>query len=201
VNERYEFIDVEYDTLTCGHDRAGAPTVGQMCRWLEVSRSGFYEWRARPMSATAARRELLKIKIGALFEHNDGVYGYRRIHAELVRAGEQVGPELVRKLMRELGLHSCQPRPYKTTTISGNDLPGAPDLLGREFTAAEPGHTLVGDITYIRTWQGWLYLATVIDCEPHREHGQHRPTQREPAQDSASDVVLLSRDERGGDEE
>ena len=63
-----------------------------MCEWLEVSKSGYYEWRSRPQSAAAKRRELLKIKIKALFDANNGEYGYRRIHAALVRGGEQVQP-------------------------------------------------------------------------------------------------------------
>lgn len=164
MSERYAFIDAEYEH-NCGHQVTAAPTIRQMCGWLSVSASGYYEWRGRPLSDTAARRELLKIKIGVLFDAFDQTYGYRRIHAELVRGGEQVGPELVRRLMRELGLHPCQRRPYKTTTRRGqDDTGGATDLLSRDFTAEEPGTTLVGDITYIDTWQGWLYLATVIDC-------------------------------------
>jgi transposase InsO family protein len=135
-----------------------------MCRWLQVSRSGYYEWLHRPPSATAQRRELLKIKIQALFDACDGSYGYRRLHQQLVRGGEQVGPELVRELMRELGLVGCQPRPFRTTTIRGDERSTASDLVGRDFTAEAPGHKLVGDITYIPTWAGWLYLATVIDC-------------------------------------
>ena len=162
MSEKYEFIDAEYADINAA---AGvAPTIGQMCAWLAVSRSGFYDWWARPTSATAARRELLKIKIEALFEAFDGTYGYRRLHAELLRGGEQVGPELVRKLMRELGLVACQPRPYKVTTIPDTDPAPIPDLVRRDFTADAPGTKLVGDITYIATWQGWLYLATVIDC-------------------------------------
>jgi putative transposase len=130
---------------------------------LSVSKSGYYEWRDRPASATQQRRDLLKIKIKALFDSFDGTYGYRRLHAELLRGGEQVSDELVRQLMRELGLVACQPRPYRTTTMRGAGAP-AEDLLGRDFTAEAPGTKLVGDITYIRTWEGWLYLATVIDC-------------------------------------
>jgi len=80
-----------------------------MCAWLEVSRSGFYDWKSRPQSATSKRRELLKIKVKALFEANNAEYGYRRIHAELVRGGERASGELVRRLMRELGLEPCQP--------------------------------------------------------------------------------------------
>jgi putative transposase len=163
VSEKYEFIDVEYAAII-DNKIDDAPTIGQMCVWLSVSRSGYYEWLNRPMSSTAERREDLKIKIEALFDYYDQTYGYRRLHAELVRAGEQVGPELVRRLMRELGLYPCQPRPYKTTTIRGGEDPATPDLVARDFTAECPGAKLVGDITYIRTWEGWVYLATVIDC-------------------------------------
>jgi putative transposase len=160
VSDKYAFIDAEYAAAAAPGD---APTIGRMCRWLQVSRSGYYEWLNRPPSATAQRRQLLKIKIKALFDACDGTYGYRRLHEDLVRGGERVGPELVRELMRELGLVACQPRPWRTTTIRGEQSTAA-DLLGRDFTADAPGCKLVGDITYIPTWAGWLYLATVIDC-------------------------------------
>lgn len=164
MSEKYEFIDAEYADNRAAA-AADAPTITQMCAWLAVSRSGFYEWRDRPASATARRRELLGVKIAALFEATDGTYGYRRIHAQLARGGERVGPELVRRLMRELGLVACQPRPWKTTTIRDEQTTATtPDLVARDFTADTPGSKLVGDITYVRTWQGWLYLATVIDC-------------------------------------
>lgn len=154
---KYAFIDAEYAA-------AAAPTIERMCRWLGVSRSGYYEWLNRPASATAQRRERLKIKIQALFEASDGSYGYRRLHQALLRAGEQVGPELVRELMREQGLVACQPRQWRATTIQDGEQTATPDLVGRDFTAETPGCKLVGDISYIRTWTGWLYLATVIDC-------------------------------------
>jgi putative transposase len=161
VSDKYAFIDAEYAHTA---DATCAPTIERMCRWLQVSRSGYYEWRNRPPSATAQRRELLKIKIEALFEASDGTYGYRRLHQALLRGGEQVGPDLVRELMRELGLVACQPRPWRTTTLRGEEQSTAPDLVGQDFTADAPGCKLVGDITYIPTWAGWLYLATVIDC-------------------------------------
>ena len=66
--------------------------------------------------------------------------------------------------MRELGLVACQPRPWRPTTTIAGDAGSIPDLVGRDFTADAPGTKLVGDITFIPTWQGWLYLATVIDC-------------------------------------
>jgi putative transposase len=132
---------------------------------MEVSRSGFYEWRKRPESATHQRRELLKLKVKALFEANNAEYGYRRLHQALVRGGEQCCPELVRRLMRELGLQPCQPRPWRhSLTEQDGQAHDIPDLVRRDFTAEKPGQKMVGDITYIPTWQGWVYLATVIDC-------------------------------------
>lgn len=162
MSEKYAFIAAEYAASKAAKV-AAAPPVELMCRWLSVSKSGYYEWQSRPVSAARQRRDLLKLKIATLFDSFDGTYGYRRIHAELRRGGEQVSDELVRQLMRELGLVACQPRPFRTTTVRGAGAP-ATDLLGRDFTAATPGTKLVGDITYIRTWEGWLYLATVIDC-------------------------------------
>jgi transposase InsO family protein len=164
VSEKFAFIAAERADHEATRPAAGAPTMVQMCAWLGVSKSGFYEWLNRGASAAEQRRELLKIKVATLFEVFGGVYGYRRIHAELVRAGERVGPELVRALMRDLGLVPVQPRPYRTTTVRGPGEPDSPDLVQRDFTAEAPGVKLVGDITYIPTWQGWLYLATVIDC-------------------------------------
>jgi putative transposase len=136
-----------------------------MCIWSEVSRSGYYEWSTRPMSATATRHEELKVAIAAVFEANHGIYGYRRIHAVLLRSEYEVSDELVRQLMRELGLVACQPRPWRpATTLADEQQAKIPDLVNRNFTADAPGEKLVGDITYIPTDEGFLYLATVIDC-------------------------------------
>ena len=170
MSEKYQFIDAEYAGISAA-DADPAPAITCMCKWLGVSKSGFYDWRSRPESATARRRELLKIKIKALFEANDSTYGYRRLHAALARGGEQAGPELVRQLMRELGLVACQPAPWRpATTVQGAAGP-IPDLVNRDFSAAAPGEKMVGDITYIDTWEGWLYLATVIDCATRKVIG------------------------------
>ena len=160
----FEFIDAEYAANT-STSTADAPSIVKMCAWLEVSRSGFYEWLDRPLSATAERREELKLYIVTSFEDSDGTYGYRRVHADLADWGVACGPELVRTLMRELGLESCQPKPWRhcLTEQDGQALP-IPDLVNRDFTADAPGHKMVGDITYVSTWEGWVYLATVIDC-------------------------------------
>jgi putative transposase len=154
VSARYEFIDAEKANYR----------VVKMCNWMGVSKSGFYEWQGRAASATAKRREELRLLIEAIFEGSEQTYGYRRVHAQLVRQGDACSPELVRALMRELGLRPCQPRPWRPTTTVAGDAGEIPDLVRRDFTADAPGVKLVGDITYIATWQGWLYLATVIDC-------------------------------------
>lgn len=100
-----------------------------------------------------------------IFEASDETYGYRRIHAALLRAGESCSLELVRGLMRGLGLVPCQPRPWRHSLTEADSTPAPiPDLVGRDFTAAAPGQKMVGDITYIPTWEGWVFLATVIDC-------------------------------------
>jgi transposase InsO family protein len=136
-----------------------------MCTWLSVSKSGYYEWRSRPQSAAGKRRELMKIKVRAIFEANNEEYGYRRVHQALVRGGEDCCPEVVRSIMRELGLEPCQPKPWRRSLTEQDGQAGPiPDLVRRDFTAENPGQKMVGDITYIETWEGWLYLATVIDC-------------------------------------
>jgi hypothetical protein len=173
VSEKYEFIAAEY-AQNEADGVADAPTLTQMLSWLDVSKSGYYEWRERRPSASERRRELLKIKIKVLFENSGATYGYRRIHAELVRAGERVGEELVRKLMRELGLVPVQPRPYRTTTVRGPQQPDSPDLVRRDFTAERPGTKLVGDITCI----GGIHLTGLIRPRP----GRHCPRSAEELQ-------------------
>ncbi|HEX8991188.1 MAG TPA: IS3 family transposase [Anaerolineales bacterium] len=164
MTDKFEFIDAEYAAYR-ESGREFVPPVKGMCRWMEVSRSGFYEWRNAPESATARRRSDLALHVRKSFEDSDGTYGYRRVHRDLADQGVAAGPELVRSVMRELGLVACQPRPWRVSLTEGDgQRHDIPDLVRRDFTAEAPGTKLVGDITYIPTWQGWLYLATVIDC-------------------------------------
>jgi putative transposase len=165
VTEVYEFIDAEY--ATCEN----APAITRMCAWLEVSKSGFYDWRSRPESGTARRQEKLRLLIRKIFDDSDGTYGYRRIAWQLARQGTVAGAELVRKLMRELGLVACQPRPWRPSTTRQGQAGPIPDLVNRDFSAEVPGQKMVGDITYIPTWQGWEFLATVIDCATRKVIG------------------------------
>jgi putative transposase len=107
VSDKFEFIDVEY----AAYQESGGkyvPSIVMMCVWMEVSRSGFYGWRDAPESATAQRRGELALYVKKSFDDSDGTYGYRRVHADLADWRVPAGPELVRSLMRELGLESCQ---------------------------------------------------------------------------------------------
>jgi putative transposase len=164
VTERFEFIDAEYAAYQESDD-IRVPSIVKMCRWIEVSRSRFYEWRKAPESATAKRRGILALVITKSFEESNETYGYRRVHADLAAWGVLAGPELVRSVMRELDLQPCQPKPWRFSLTEGDGQEhDIPDLVNRDFTAAAPGEKMVGDITYISTWAGWVYLATVIDC-------------------------------------
>ena len=145
--------------------------VAKMCEWFEVSRSGYYDWLGRPVSLTEARRRLLAVKVRAIFERSRGTYGARRIARVLRHGGESISLRLVGHLMADLGLVPAAPRAYKRTTIPDQTPSAIPDRVRREFTATTPGSKLVGDITYVRTWEGWLYLATVIDCHNRKVIG------------------------------
>jgi len=164
VTAKYEFIEAE----------KGDHAVIDMCARLHVSRSGYYDWRSRPMSATAERPQRLKTMIRAVFDTNYETYGYRRIHLVLTRSGERVSPELVRQLMRQMGLQPVQPRPRRPVTTLAGGPGGLPDLVERDFIAQRPGTRLVGDITDIPTCEGFLYLATVIDCRSLQDLSDQR---------------------------
>ena len=135
-----------------------------MCRCLKVSRSGYYAWLGREPSRTVRRRKELSALIEWVLNSSHGTYGYRRVHAAGARRGVETSPDTVRSVMREQGLEAAQPRRKVRTTVPAADLGSRPDLVRRNFTASQPGVKWVGDITYIRTWEGFVYLATVLDC-------------------------------------
>ncbi|MGW1682169.1 IS3 family transposase, partial [Saccharopolyspora sp. NPDC002376] len=112
---------------------------------------------------TQSRRRRLSDHVSRVFTEGRGAYGCRRVAAQLNREGHACSVGLVADLMRELGLAGCQPRAYKRTTVLGEEPVHSPDLIDRDFTAAAPGQRFVGDITYLRTGEGWLHLATMID--------------------------------------
>jgi len=134
-----------------------------MCRLLEVKVSGFYAWCRRGPSRHAWDDERLKQQICAVHGESDGVYGSPKVRDELLERGESVGRHRVARLMRALGLKGCPKKRYRATTNSDHGLNVAPNHLDQDFTATAPNQRWVADITYIRTGEGWLYLAVVLD--------------------------------------
>ena len=135
--------------------------VALMARLLGVSRSGYYAWldAGGPQDPLAG----LKDAVMALWEGSDGRFGWRSVKAELPPEWAQASGYSVRKSMRELGIRGLQPRSRKRTTVQDPDAPARPDLVGRRFCPPVPTTVLCGDITYLRTGEGWLYLAAVVD--------------------------------------
>jgi len=137
--------------------------VAFMCAELGVSRSGYYAWRKAVPSQHQTQDEMLIVLIRHLHAEARGNPGVRRVRAGLAAAGHCVGQKRVHRLMRLAGLRGRHPKAWKRTTIPGDQPVGAPDLIGRSFTADEADQKWCGDITYVKTWQGWAYVATVID--------------------------------------
>jgi transposase InsO family protein len=139
-------------------------SVSALCRHLNVSRSGYYAWSARSESARSIEDRRLVKEIRRIHERTRHRYGSPRMHAELLGNGEVVGRNRVVRLMRENGLRAKRKRPFRPmTTDSMHGHPLAPNLLCRDFTAKERDRVWVADITYVRTNEGWLYLAVVLD--------------------------------------
>ena len=133
-----------------------------MCRVLRVSRSGFYQWLHKPLSDRAIENLRLLGLIRASYAASGGVYGAPRVFLDLRETGETCGKHRVARIMRAHRIKAL--RGYKAPrTIAGRPSIIAPNKLQREFTVERPDAAWVTDITYIRTWQGWLYLAVIVD--------------------------------------
>jgi putative transposase len=133
-----------------------------MCRVLRVTRSGFYAWLHTPLSERAIEDQRLLGLIRASYTASYGVYGSPRVFLDLREAGERCGKHRVARLMRANGIKAL--RGYKAPRrIAGRPSIIAPNKLQREFSVEQPNRVWVTDVTYIRTWQGWLYLAAVMD--------------------------------------
>lgn len=163
--------------------------VQRMCRLLEVSPSGFYEWVKRPLSARAIEDQRLLVLIRASYAASGGVYGQRRVFQDLREIGETCGRHRVARIMKVNGIKAIHgykiPRdPYGRPSII------APNKLKREFTVDYPDRAWVTDITYIRTWQGWLYLAVVMDLFARKVVGwSMKPTL---ARELVLDAILMA---------
>ena len=134
-----------------------------MCQVLQVSRSGYYAWRKRKPSARKMANETLLALIRLHYRRNRGVYGSPRIYATLRREGICCSRKRVARLMRLHGIEAHRKRSYKVTTQSNHRFPVAANLLNQQFTAVRPNQIWLGDITYLATAEGWLYLAVLLD--------------------------------------
>jgi len=158
---RYRFVEAESSRYP----------VALVCRIAQVSRAAYYAWRDTPVSARAQEDAVLTAKIRAIHAASGGQYGVPRVLAELRAQGEDVGRKRVARLMKAAGLRGRRPPRWVRTTTPEPTPPPIADRVHGNFTAAAPDLLWVGDITYIRTWEGWLYLATVIDVFSRRVIG------------------------------
>src|SRR5829696_2461675 len=145
-----------------------------MCRALKVSKSGFYGWRDRAPSARAQADALLSEKIARIHRDSHESYGAPRIHIELRALGVRCARKRVARLMREAGSFGCggRRRKARTTLRSHTErIPPVPDLVKRNFSPQASDRLWVADITYVRTWEGWLYLSFVLDTYSRRVVG------------------------------
>lgn len=143
--------------------------VALLCRVLGVSRPTYYAWRCRSPSERAQEDTRLIIQIHAAYAASRATYGVPRIHADLRDQGTRIGRKRVWRLMRVLGIAGRSPgRKRVRTTISDPTATPAPNVVARDFTAPAPNRLWVGDITYLPTKEGWLYLATVLDVFSRR---------------------------------
>lgn len=156
---RFRFIAAE---------KATYPVV-RLCRVLKVSASGFYAWAKRPVSARAVANAALTERIRVVHERSRSTYGSPRVHADLRESGP-VGRKRVARLMQEAGLVGCRPRGFRRTTIA-DPTAQVDDLVRRAFQPADLDTLWVADITYVRTDEGWLYLAAILDACSRRVVG------------------------------
>ena len=138
-------------------------SVLHMCSLMGVSRSGYYEWQGRPPSNHTLENQRLGAKVKDIFDKSRHVYGARCIREELIKEGETVGRNRIKKLTNQQDLQCKTKKKFKATTDSNHNHRVAPNLLNRQFDVQGPDQVYVGDITYISTLEGWLYLAVFID--------------------------------------
>ena len=139
-----------------------------LCCVLGVSRSGYYAWRGRSLPHREQRNAALLVQIRAAYERGRRAYGAPRVHQELVHRGIPCGRHRVARLMRREGIVACTERRFRWTATPRSELPAAPNRLQREFWASAPNRRWISDITSLRTGQGWLHLAIVLDLFSRR---------------------------------
>ena len=144
-------------------DNRSHHSVARLCAVLGVSQSGYYDWVDRPTSETAKKNQQLTTKIRCFHKASKEIYGSPRIHKDLVESGECVSRHRVARLMRKAQIQSKVSKRFIVTTESKATTPLAPDRLRRHFRTRKQNQAWVGDTTFIRTRQGWLFLAVVLD--------------------------------------
>jgi putative transposase len=142
--------------------------VKRMCRQLEVSRTGYYEWIKRPPSNRSIANAVLDAQVAAIHAGSNRSYGRPRIVKQLQDQGVEVGHEGVRNSLKRQGLRPVYKKPYRVTTDSSHNKPIASNVLDRRFDGWAVNRAWVADITYVATAEGWLYLACVMDLASRR---------------------------------
>ena len=142
--------------------------ASRMCRLLEVSRTGYLQWRNRPPSARAQANARLDAQVAAMHAASKRSYGRPRIVRGLREQGLRVGHERVRRSLQRQALQPVYKRPYRVTTDSNHRQPVAPNVLARQFDGWQINRAWVTDISYVSTLEGWLYLAAVMDLASRR---------------------------------
>lgn len=146
----------------------GRVPVRLMCRTLAVSSSGYYAWVARPESRRAAENRRLLAEIRVIHAESRRTYGSPRVHATLQAQGQRIGAHRVARLMRTSAIRAKTVTKWRATTDSAHQYPVVPNTLNRQFAVAAPNRVWAGDITYVWTAEGWLYLAVVLDLYSRR---------------------------------
>ena len=180
---RFRFVEAEKANFS----------IAAMCRVLRVTRSGFYAWRKRLASAHWVRdRKLLK-QIRVSFYESRRTYGSPRVHRDLLASGERVGRKRVARLMRDASLESRRRKRFRRTTDSNHAHPVAGNELARRFKPGSSETWWVGDVTFIWTMEGWLYLATLLDLTTRRIVGWSMSSHNDTALVLAALEMALSR--------
>ncbi len=158
VAVRYAWIDGYRDQYS----------ITRLCQILGVSRSGYCQWRVRPPSARTQANAALDAEVAAIHRAHRGAYGHPRIVRQLRAQGRPASEERVRRSLQRQGLRPVYRRAWRITTDSTHSLPVAPNLLDRRFDCWQPDRAWVSDITFVRTGEGWLYLAAILDLGSRR---------------------------------
>ncbi len=180
-------------------EKRGTFRVGMMCCVLKVSRSGYYAWRRRQPSERDREDQQLAGRIQEIHRNSRQTYGSPRIHAQLRRDGARVSRHRVARIMRWEGLRGCSKQRFRRTATVRAELPAAPNRLEGNFDSPAPNRVWVADITQVRTREGWLYLAVVLDLYSRKivGHASSQSARQELALEALDRAIALRRPRPG----